>query len=487
MTYFPGEPLISVDQSGNPALFVSVNGIPIVDSGTAIPVVGGEHVTFPDGSNGYDDLGTPSSHPADGSSFQVGTATFIASDGVTLSAPAVIPLTIRGLEPVVVGPSVAIGKAAVEQLRDRTRPNGVSDISVLTPIAGNVPAGVSLTATEVVVTGQNITLDGYDFGARGLAITGHAAMIRNCAHKSVIGVNPNYPVRIAIGGYLENMEFCEFEGAAGYGGIATVMVAQMQDPKKVLVAGPNAPHGRLGRMYRCRITKFRQDGPKLTGGTMEECYIGPPYGLPYASEGIYDAGTPYLGGQYVLSRVGVCYTPRTTGPNYVPGVGITGFAPPNNAGLSTDINWSPVNPHGDGWTMLAGFGGLRIYNNLFDWGDPPAPAEELGLNNVMRVLRNNNTAPLVEKVEIIGNVCYYKNTAAYPIQFGGGTTPAGLPARSYLDGPFEVMYNHLAQNGRSGYTYVHPTGADIPSRWVENRDSTTGALVAPPNNTASTV
>jgi hypothetical protein len=78
---------------------------------------------------------------------------------------------------------------------------------------GGLPAGASYASNTVTITGNNVTLDGWDFSVSGgvnLDIVGDSATIKNCFFQA--GVNMTGDAILVEGGGNTLIEYCEFNG-----------------------------------------------------------------------------------------------------------------------------------------------------------------------------------------------------------------------------------------------------------------------------------
>lgn len=365
-------------------------------------------------------------------------------------------------------------KSIVTGLRDKSTWNGRRGTNSIKTIGTDtLPAGISVSATAVTVNTYTGDLQDWDFSDRSLVVKSQMGAIRDCKLQQNSNNGILYLIDQYNGSIIQNIEYCDFIGTFGNGGVGTAINSRSSG------SGAAVTVGQIQRVGFCRFTGLPSDCFKFNGAiggqTVEYCYFGPPVNLPRAFT-VWDAGVTYATLDLVVNTQGLIYESKVDGN--------IGNTPPPGAN-SSDAFWVNLNPHSDALTSVMAIGSVDIYRCLFDWTNDPigpdGPYNVSGINNALRFSRNTGTSYPINRITARECVSYHQQmaapiTASLPIQVANN----GL---GNWVGPIEFIDSWVMPN-RSGL-YFHPSTNGQVQRWVNMRDAITDTIIAPPTGAAT--
>lgn len=341
-------------------------------------------------------------------------------------------------------------KSEIEGLRAGTIPNGrplTGRPALKVPGVDSLPAGMSLSFNLVRNDSYAGDLEDWDFTNWVLQVYTPMGSVRHCRFGNTTDAQFHL-FRTLTAGSVELVEYCDFVGRMGNGRVDSHI------------------DGLVKTIRYNRFTNADGDYIKTVGDTTGQGqliyrnYFGPPVNLPTTTPTEYNAATVYAEGAHVIDTV------RGTKEAISKVAGNVGNLIPT--GTTSDAFWNVLDPHSDAITVVQANGKVDIAENLFDFVDPPAPGRSTGLNNVLRLVRNNGQSVNYNTVICQNNVCRSDSGTLYPLHvFDNGL--------GNWTGPVTITGNWF-DPGSTGQYYYPGSMSDVDV-WSENRDASTNAVI----------
>lgn len=343
-------------------------------------------------------------------------------------------------------------KHAVMALKNPWATGRRSKVALKVPGVDPLPSGMSISGTDINITGTFAELKDWDFtGYKVWVRAGSSvAWLHDCIFGERTGLaNIDTYLFVEVGASVY-VEYCDVTGWDGLRNPA--LGANMHGAPKAFRAeitgsGANIQVGDL-HIRRCRFTNLPSDAVKITGcqsepQVFEWNYIGPPvaYGNDRAA---YDNARTYV--------LGECCD--NGGETYICKVASSlGVAPP--AGLTSDnTNWAWSDPHSDALQFPAAKNGALI---RFNYIEQIETARNRGLNSSIFLSRDANANDRrFDKVYVEWNYLPFTvgaNGSAIINSAGSGTNIVPATIRNNWIGRRAASFNPYLKDGSLPYAF----------------------------------
>ena len=267
-----------------------------------------------------------------------------------------------------------------QQVQNLTQPgmSGRTSRNVLNVAApGNLPVGASIsTPSHVIRFTSNQTVVDWSFVDFQVEINSGVTVTFNECQFSVSDGTPAGFMLYARNGGRGFVHDCTFEGSRTQSGLAAAIKEER---------GSTSNYGKI-IATRCRITGLPSDGLKLVAGSIRWSYLHWDRNLDQIPV-IWNAGTTYAAGDHVINDTGHVYKSKAAGN--------IGNQPPSGK-VTTDPNWTLVDPHVDSITVEHVNESVFIEYCYIDMSDMTLANGGTGSNNYVRFQPNTGTTDLNE-------------------------------------------------------------------------------------------